>query len=124
MCPILPLEHDLEQHSHGVGGDNGNYDAKDVSERFADGLDYTGVGSIKQASTVQNASYYLRHQGEVPFLRKRADKKTREIFRKACSKALGGGITGAIAGIIQVLSLMWLVRSLLLRSFFRFAQLN
>ena len=29
-------------------------------------------------------------------------------FRKAIHKALGGGVPGAIAGVIQVLSLMWL----------------
>jgi len=34
--------------------------------------------------------------------------KNKSIFQKACSKAIGGGIPGAIAGVIQVLSLMWL----------------
>lgn len=31
-----------------------------------------------------------------------------EIFIKACQKGLGGGISGAIAGIIQVITLMWI----------------
>jgi Mitochondrial carrier protein len=31
-----------------------------------------------------------------------------KILRKACNKALGGGIPGAIAGVIQVVALMWL----------------
>ena len=30
------------------------------------------------------------------------------IFQKAAKKAIGGGISGAIAGVIQVLTLMWL----------------
>lgn len=34
-----------------------------------------------------------------------------DIFQRALKKAIGGGITGAIAGIVQVLGLMWLVGS-------------
>ena len=50
----------------------------------------------------------------VTFLRKntlnRKDTaKGKDIFHKACSKAIGGGVPGAVAGVIQVLSLMWLV---------------
>jgi len=37
-----------------------------------------------------------------------AKSKNKSIFQKACSKAIGGGIPGAVAGVIQVLSLMWL----------------
>lgn len=33
----------------------------------------------------------------------------RGIFQKALNKAIGGGVPGAIAGLVQVLSLMWLV---------------
>jgi hypothetical protein len=53
------------------------------------------------------------------------------IFRRAFSRAVGGGLPGAIAGIVQVLSMMWVVscfifrrvscsfvRSFVLRSFF------
>lgn len=42
--------------------------------------------------------------------RKRADGKRQfnQILAKAGRRGLGGGITGAIAGVVQVLSLMWL----------------
>ena len=30
------------------------------------------------------------------------------ILRKAAKKALGGGLSGALAGVVQVLTLMWL----------------
>ena len=33
----------------------------------------------------------------------------KDVIRKALNKAIGGGIPGAIAGVIQVLTLMWLV---------------
>lgn len=36
-------------------------------------------------------------------------KGSREILSKALHRAIGGGVPGAIAGVIQVLSLMWLV---------------
>ena len=39
---------------------------------------------------------------------------TNDIFQRALQKAIGGGITGAIAGIVQVLGLMWLVGSIVL----------
>lgn len=37
-------------------------------------------------------------------------KSGKEIFQQALKRAIGGGIPGAIAGAIQVLALMWLVR--------------
>jgi hypothetical protein len=36
------------------------------------------------------------------------DKSAPTIFQNAFKKAIGGGIPGAIAGVVQVLSLMWL----------------
>mmetsp|Transcript_11722 Transcript_11722/g.24836 ORF Transcript_11722/g.24836 Transcript_11722/m.24836 type:complete len:183 (+) Transcript_11722:212-760(+) len=36
-------------------------------------------------------------------------KSGKEIFQQALKRAIGGGIPGAIAGVIQVLALMWLV---------------
>lgn len=53
--------------------------------------------------------------GKTAFLRKASSiqksedgSKGKDIFHKAFKKAIGGGIPGAIAGVIQVLSLMWL----------------
>jgi hypothetical protein len=37
-----------------------------------------------------------------------SSRNLREIFRKAGRKALGGGLPGAVAGVVQVLTLMWL----------------
>ncbi|KAL9187390.1 hypothetical protein ACHAXT_001493 [Thalassiosira profunda] len=50
---------------------------------------------------------------KTPFLRKNAAsaKKRgagRDIFAKAFDRAIGGGIPGAVAGVVQVLALMWL----------------
>ena len=39
-------------------------------------------------------------------------QSVREIFRKAGKKALGGGLPGAAAGVVQVLTLMWLRTSI------------
>jgi hypothetical protein len=36
-------------------------------------------------------------------------KRRKEILRKALNRARGGGLPGAIAGIVQVLSMMWVV---------------
>jgi hypothetical protein len=36
-------------------------------------------------------------------------KGSRDILSKALNRAIGGGVPGAIAGVIQVISLMWLV---------------
>jgi hypothetical protein len=35
--------------------------------------------------------------------------ETNDIFQRAIQKAIGGGIPGAVAGVVQVLGLMWLV---------------
>ena len=37
------------------------------------------------------------------------------IFRRAFSRAVGGGLPGAIAGIVQVLSMMWVVSCFIFR---------
>jgi hypothetical protein len=38
-----------------------------------------------------------------------SNRNTNDIFQRAVQKAIGGGIPGAIAGLVQVLTLMWLV---------------
>ena len=38
-----------------------------------------------------------------------ATATVRSTFHKAVKRAIGGGLSGAIAGVAQVLSLMWLV---------------
>lgn len=35
--------------------------------------------------------------------------RSETVFRRALHKAIGGGVPGAVAGAVQVLSLMWLV---------------
>ena len=61
---------------------------------------------ISNAKTIPTAS-----QQHPSFTRTKTTKaKTgKEIFRQALQRAMGGGIPGAIAGAVQVLSLMWLV---------------
>ncbi len=120
-CPILPLAHDLE------GSEDADVeDLHFISSYDADGLDYDEIGTnfastnidldlglIESVATSESDIHKTTVAREKPitaFLRKRsASNKTKEIFHKAFSKAVGGGITGAIAGVIQVLSLMWLV---------------
>lgn len=41
---------------------------------------------------------------------------TTDILQRALQKAIGGGVPGAVAGVIQVLGLMWLVRYFFLQS--------
>ncbi|KAL7539638.1 hypothetical protein ACHAXR_009462 [Thalassiosira sp. AJA248-18] len=65
------------------------------------------------AAPVEVANKSINHQ-QTAFLRKRnntklpANAKGRDIFQKALKRAIGGGVPGAIAGVVQVLSLMWL----------------
>jgi hypothetical protein len=107
---ILPLAHDLEG-SKDAAADELDYD--EIGTNFASTNIDLDVGFIESVETSENDIHktsLARGKPITAFLRKRsASSKTKEIFHKAFSKAVGGGITGAIAGIVQVLSLMWLV---------------
>ena len=52
-------------------------------------------------------SDYFQQKESTSILAK--SKFTNEIFQRAIVKAIGGGVPGAIAGVVQVLGLMWLV---------------
>jgi len=63
--------------------------------------DYTAVKNTDQSTT------HLRKSDSTENISV-SSSNGKGIFRKAIHKALGGGVPGAIAGVIQVLSLMWL----------------
>ena len=44
-------------------------------------------------------------------------RSPQDLFHRAVQKAIGGGVPGAIAGVVQVLGLMWLVRKIMLPLF-------
>eukprot|EP00579_Thalassiosira_antarctica_P033107 CAMPEP_0201995006 /NCGR_PEP_ID=MMETSP0905-20130828/2639_1 /ASSEMBLY_ACC=CAM_ASM_000554 /TAXON_ID=420261 /ORGANISM="Thalassiosira antarctica, Strain CCMP982" /LENGTH=412 /DNA_ID=CAMNT_0048550061 /DNA_START=1 /DNA_END=1239 /DNA_ORIENTATION=- len=60
--------------------------------------------SITAAADIQPPAFLRKNNNTKPS----TEMKGRGIFKKAFSKAIGGGVPGAIAGIIQVFSLMWL----------------
>lgn len=75
------------------------FKADDASLRRSDSkLKPTTTGSSSPASV---------HSDESP-APAAATKSGKDIFRNALKKAIGGGVPGAIAGVAQVLCLMWL----------------
>jgi len=127
--PILPLDHDEDEngalrvsgsnsaivttspeHDGLVFDDNDNDVAPFAS---AQGVDRSGNDNATTKYSNNNNSIITRGLPTTAFLRKSTNTKTKDIFHKAFSKAMGGGITGAIAGVVQVLALMWLVSSYL-----------
>mmetsp|Transcript_6996 Transcript_6996/g.17345 ORF Transcript_6996/g.17345 Transcript_6996/m.17345 type:complete len:393 (-) Transcript_6996:122-1300(-) len=101
------------------GSNNANVALDDASEEDDDRYDDVATFDatkndnkvIRKATT---ASSGARVHKPAAFLRRNNSKagqtegKSREIFQKAFHKAIGGGVPGAIAGVVQVLSLMWL----------------
>ncbi|KAL3772784.1 LOW QUALITY PROTEIN: hypothetical protein ACHAWU_003343 [Discostella pseudostelligera] len=122
--PILPLDHDEDENGAlRVSGSNSvivttspEHDGLDFDDNdddvttfaSAQGVDRSGNDNATTKYSNNNNSIITRGLPTTTFLRKSTNKKSREIFHKAFSKAMGGGITGAIAGVVQVLALMWL----------------
>jgi hypothetical protein len=68
--------------------------------------------SLRTKTTIPAANNSLNHvvqsqlhESPITTVKKSLGK---EIFQNAFKKAIGGGIPGAVAGVVQVLSLMWL----------------
>ena len=120
--PILPLDHDEDENGAlRVSGSNSaiatspEHDGLDFDDNDNDVTTFASAQGVDRSGN-DNAPAFIPRAGGIPataFLRKSTNKKTKDIFHKAFSKAMGGGITGAIAGVVQVLALMWLVSSYL-----------
>jgi hypothetical protein len=120
--PILPLDHDEDENGAlRVSGSNSaivtspEHDDLEVEDddvttvASAQGVDRRGNDNATTKYSNNNNAIITRGIPATTFLRNNTNKKTREVFHKAFRKAMGGGITGAIAGVVQVLALMWLV---------------
>ena len=70
--------------------------------------DHTTAAATRKIKATNQSVTFLRKN---TYNTKEVSNKGKDIFQKACSKAIGGGVPGAVAGVVQVLSLMWLVRT-------------
>jgi len=76
--------------------------------------EHSGVMLVVSASTVEESEDEVSVMGKkVGLTVKHTPKKPKtmtlnQILIKAGKRGLGGGLPGAIAGVVQVLSLMWL----------------
>mmetsp|Transcript_13318 Transcript_13318/g.21858 ORF Transcript_13318/g.21858 Transcript_13318/m.21858 type:complete len:400 (-) Transcript_13318:3414-4613(-) len=106
---VLLLTHCVDKTccSINVTHDNIDIETADLKENRAD----ISTASLRNSSTKLKATTTTRSSpasassDEAPA---EATKSGKEIFQNALKKAIGGGVPGAVAGVVQVLCLMWL----------------
>lgn len=93
---------------------NVTHDIEIAEELEESRADYTTTSSLRSGSTKLNATTTASsapasvQSDEAPTAAEKGAKSGKEIIQNALKKALGGGVPGAIAGLAQVLCLMWL----------------
>lgn len=85
-----------------------------IAELEESRADNTTTSSLRSGSTKLNATTTASsapasvQSDEAPAAAEEGAKSGKEIIQNALKKAIGGGVPGAIAGLAQVLCLMWL----------------
>lgn len=109
----------LVLHVSHAGSKTANVTAAELDGHVVIDIDQPGGAAAAAVAVEANderhlKSAFLRKNNNKTFDASKTTNNGRDVFQKALSRAIGGGIPGAIAGVIQVLSLMWLVRGFFL----------
>ena len=106
---VLLLTHCVDKTccSINVTHDNIDIETADLKENRADisKSSLSNSSTKLKATTTTSSSPASASSDEAPA---EATKSGKEIFQNALKKAIGGGVPGAVAGVVQVLCLMWL----------------